>query len=85
MPGTNGEEAAGRVDRVRDFVPLGAPLQVNAGDTLPPVQPNPLNTCSFAIVPPSVISVLVKVMVCALAVFAMRARFPLELQSKQVP
>src|ERR1700716_3333648 len=49
------------------LVPLGAPLQLKAGETLPPVQPKPLNTCSLAMVAPSAISGLVKVMLCALA------------------
>ena len=39
----------------------------SAGDMLLPVQPKPLNTCSLAMVPPSLMSVLVKVMLCALA------------------
>jgi hypothetical protein len=29
-------------------MPEGAPLQLKAGERLPPVQPNPLNTCSLA-------------------------------------
>src|SRR6516164_9385096 len=49
------------------LVPLGAPFQLNAGDALPPVQPKPLNTCSLAMVLPSLISELVKVMLCAFA------------------
>src|SRR5258708_38876973 len=49
------------------LVPLGAPLQLNAGETLSPVQPKPLNTCSLAMVPPSLMSELVKVMLCAFA------------------
>src|SRR6478752_2939601 len=49
------------------LVPLGAPLQFKAGETLPPVQPKPLNTCSLAMVPPSLTSELVKVMFCASA------------------
>jgi hypothetical protein len=34
------------------LVPLGAPLQLKAGEMLPPVQPKPLNTCSLTMVPP---------------------------------
>src|SRR6516165_4968975 len=49
------------------LVPLGAPFQLNAGERLPPVQPKPLNTCSLAIVLPSLMSGLVKAMLCALA------------------
>src|ERR1700730_12924578 len=49
------------------LVPLGAPLQFRLGETLLPVQPKPLNICSLPMVPPSLISALVKVMVCALA------------------
>jgi hypothetical protein len=52
------------------LVPPGAPLQLNSGETLPPVQPKPLNTCSLAMVPPSLMSVLVKVMLCACAAVA---------------
>src|SRR3954471_17165884 len=51
------------------LVPLGAPLQLRAGETLPPVQPKPLNTCSLVIPPPSTTSELVRVMVCAIAAF----------------
>jgi len=43
------------------LVPLGAPLQLKAGETLPPVQPNPLKTCSLTIAPPSLRSELIKV------------------------
>ena len=49
------------------LVPLGAPLQLSAGEMLPPVQPKPLNTCSLAMVPPSLMSGLVRVMLCAFA------------------
>src|ERR1700751_5177361 len=49
------------------LVPLGAPLQLNAGERLLPVQPKPLNTCSLAMVPPSLMSELVRVMLCAFA------------------
>src|ERR1041385_1117241 len=49
------------------LVPAGAPLQFKAGEILPPVQPKPLNTCSLAMVPPSLISALLKVMLCAFA------------------
>src|SRR4029077_16663950 len=49
------------------LVPLGAPFQLRAGERLPPVQPNPLNTCSLAKVPPSLRSALAKVMLCAFA------------------
>src|SRR5262249_36904480 len=47
------------------FVPAGAPLQLKAGEMLLPVQPNPLNTCSLAIVEPSLTSGLVNVRLCA--------------------
>src|SRR5262245_36744884 len=43
------------------MVPAGAPLQLSRGDTLPPVQPNELNTCSLANVPPAGTSALVSV------------------------
>src|SRR5689334_4784744 len=49
------------------LVPVGAPLQLSAGETLPPVQPKPLNTCSLAMVAPSLISALVRVRLCACA------------------
>src|SRR5579859_6763627 len=49
------------------LVPLGAPLQLKAGETLAPVQPKPLNTCSLTMVAPSLRSELVKVMFCAIA------------------
>src|ERR1700727_3051269 len=49
------------------LVAAGAPLQLKLGDTLSPVQPKPLNTCSLAMVAPSLISALVTVMLCALA------------------
>src|SRR5215469_12318466 len=39
----------------------GAPLHESAGETLLPLQPNSLNTCALAMVPPSVRSVLVRV------------------------
>src|SRR6516165_2181335 len=42
------------------WVPAGAPLQARAGDMLPPLQPNSWNTWALAIVPPAVISVLVR-------------------------
>src|SRR5580704_383938 len=42
------------------LVRLGAPLQLKSGETLPPVQPKPLNTCSLTIVPPSLRSELVR-------------------------
>src|SRR5665213_893161 len=58
------------------LVPLGAPLQLRAGDRLPPVQPNPLNTCSLAMVAPSLMSALVRVMLCALAALAPSAPKP---------
>src|SRR5665213_3956330 len=65
----------------RLLVPLGAPLQLSSGETLPPVQPKPLNTCSLAIVPPSLMSVLVKVMLCACAAVAPRAVRPSAIQT----
>src|ERR1700730_7191084 len=49
------------------LVPLGAPLQLSAGEPLPPVQPKPLNTCSLAMVAPSLRSVLARLMLCAFA------------------
>src|SRR5258706_11025875 len=49
------------------LVPPGAPLQLSAGETLLPVQPKPLNTCSLAMVAPSLRSVLAKLMLCAFA------------------
>src|ERR1700746_2304811 len=49
------------------LVPLGAPFQLKAGETLPPAQPKPLNTCSLTMVSPSLRSELVKVMFCAIA------------------
>ena len=55
------------------LVPLGAPLQLRAGEILPPVQPKPLKTCSLAMVPPSLMSGLVKVMLCAFAALAVHA------------
>src|SRR5439155_4861945 len=58
------------------LVPLGAPLQLSAGETLPPVQPKPLSTCSLAMLPPSLMSGLVKVMFCALATVAPSAPTP---------
>src|ERR1700730_11383636 len=62
--------------RARLLVPLGAPLQLKAGERLPPVQPKPLNTCSLAIVAPSLMSGLVKVMLCAFAALAPNALTP---------
>src|ERR1700722_6463733 len=44
------------------LVAEGAPLQLSDGETLPPLQPKPLNTCSLAMVAPSLISALVTVM-----------------------
>src|ERR1035437_2403714 len=58
------------------LVPLGAPPQLKAGETLPPVQPKPLNTCSLTMVPPSLMSELVKVMLCAFAALEPRALTP---------
>src|SRR5213076_2743116 len=49
------------------LAPAGAPLQYSAGETLLPVQPKPLNTCSLAMVAPSLRSVLVRLMLCAFA------------------
>src|ERR1700739_1798552 len=62
--------------RARLLVPLGAPLQLSAGERLPPLQPKPLNTCSLAIVAPSLMSGLVKVMLCAFAALAPSALTP---------
>src|ERR1700690_2436414 len=58
------------------LVAAGAPLQLSAGETLPPLQPKPLNTCSLTMVAPSLISELVKVMLCALAKSAPKALKP---------
>jgi hypothetical protein len=58
------------------FVPLGAPSQLNGGERLSPVQPKPLNTCSLAMVPPSLMSGLVKVMLCAFAALEPSAPMP---------
>src|SRR5215469_12726444 len=55
------------IDSAKLLVPLGAPLQLKAGDTLAPLQPKLLNTCSLATVAPSLSSALVTVMLCALA------------------
>src|ERR1700730_802642 len=52
------------------LVPGGTPLQLSAGERLPPLQPKPFNTCSLAMVAPSLRSGLVKVMLCAFAVLA---------------
>src|ERR1700722_20794674 len=52
------------------LVAAGAPLQLSEGETLPPVQPKPLNTCSLAMVAPSLISALVTVISCACAACA---------------
>src|SRR5438105_2286318 len=41
------------------LVPAGAPLQFSAGETLPPLHPEPLESCSALILPPSAISGLV--------------------------
>src|SRR5438034_3952322 len=49
------------------LVPLGASLQLKAGERLPPAQPKPLNTCSLTMVLPSLRSELVNVMFCAIA------------------
>jgi hypothetical protein len=42
------------------FVPLGAPDQASAGDMFSPLQSQPLKTCSLAILPPGLISGLVR-------------------------
>src|SRR6202046_4541375 len=52
------------------LVAAGAPLQLKAGERLPPVQPKPLNTCSLAILAPCLISALVKVRPAAFAALA---------------
>jgi hypothetical protein len=49
------------------LVAAGAPLQLKAGERLPPLQPKPLNTCSLAMLAPSLISALVKVNPAAFA------------------
>ena len=53
--------AAGRRIRIIDahgeaLGTTGGPAPAQDGETLLPVQPNPLNTCSLAMVPPSLIS-----------------------------
>src|SRR6478672_6402986 len=53
------------------LVPAGAPLQLSAGERLPPLQPKPFNTCSLEMVAPSWRSALVKVMLCASAALAL--------------
>src|SRR5437899_7083959 len=53
------------------LVPAGAPLQLSAGERLPPLQPRPFNTCSLEMVAPSLRSALVKVMLCASAALAL--------------
>src|SRR6185437_4500213 len=45
--------------RAKLLVSAGAPLQASAGETLPPWQPKPLNTCAAAMVAPGDRSVLV--------------------------
>ena len=55
------------------LVPLGAPLQLRAGEILPPVQPKPLKTCSLAMVPPSLMSGLLRDRLCAFAALAVHA------------
>src|SRR6185312_9286146 len=55
------------------LVPLGAPLQFRAGEILLPVQPKPLNTCSLAMVPPSLMSGLLRERLCALAALTVHA------------
>jgi hypothetical protein len=55
------------------LVPLGAPVQLKAGEMLPPVQPKALNTCSLTIVPPSLISELVNVMLWQNLLFGIAA------------
>src|ERR1700687_3664924 len=52
------------------LVPAGDPLQLSAGETLPPLQPKPFNTCSLEMVAPSLRSALVRVMLCASAALA---------------
>src|ERR1700704_3209779 len=58
------------------LVAAGAPLQFRLGEILLPVQPKPLNTCSVAMVAPSLSSVLVKVILCAFAALAPDALTP---------
>src|SRR6185312_16732458 len=55
------------------LVSFGAPLQFRAGEILLPVQPKPLNTCSLAIVPPSLMSGLLRDRLCALAALTVHA------------
>src|SRR5207247_785032 len=43
----------------KPFVSLDAPDHLSAGETFFPLQPNPLKTCSSAIVPPGLMSGLV--------------------------
>src|SRR5580658_1857971 len=58
------------------LVAAGAPLQLRAGERLSPLQPKPLNTCSLAMVAPSLISGLVRVRLCAQAAPAPKALNP---------
>jgi hypothetical protein len=58
------------------LVAAGAPLQLKAGERLPPVQPKPLNTCSLAILAPGLISELVKLNPAAFAPFTPSALTP---------
>ena len=58
------------------LVPGGAPVHVKLGEILLPVQPNPLNTCSLAMVAPSLISALVSFMLAAFAALASNALVP---------
>src|SRR6185312_6494130 len=55
------------------LVSFGAPLQFRAGEILLPVQPKPLNTCSLAMVPPSLMSGLLRDRLCALAALMVHA------------
>src|ERR1700716_568423 len=58
------------------LVPAGAPLQLSAGERLPPLQPGPFNTCSLEMVAPSLRSARVKVMRSASAARALSRLSP---------
>src|SRR5262249_29002766 len=58
------------IETAKLLVAAGAPLQLKAGEMFWPVQPNPLNTCASAMVAPSLMSGLVRVISSAIAVLA---------------
>src|SRR5580700_11641624 len=55
------------------LVSLGAPLQVNDGEILPPLQPNTFATCASLIAEPSLTSALVTVISWAKAAGVLNA------------